>query len=320
MTLLLRVAGGELRPTDEDLQSLGASAEKIHKAAVFFIGQVCLVSGADHYWILGLNAGADLQRIKEHHRILIRLFHPDRRESRDNWTDAYAARINQAYNVLRRPALRTTYDASLSQRLREPRSPLRGAADYRLRKLTRLPIEGPAPVFRLPYALVRRLVKPALAGVGAMVVVLGIFLLNGRTVPAVLIGVPISSPLEHMDELPLAGLNNLIERYARAYEVGNLEKLMALVDADARRSEADEEAEIRSHYQGFFDATQSRRIVLKDVRWRSERGYFQGDGSFLVQVQRRDTDGLQDYMERIRFDIGERNGELHIRGIYHGKD
>lgn len=179
MTLLLRVAGEGIRSTGLDERLRGASAEKVRQAALFFIEQVCLSPQANHYRVLGLEVGAGERQIKEHHRLLMRLFHPDRQGVREDWTDTYAARINQAYHVLRRPALRGAYDASLH----EPKSPPRGRGEpsLPLRTLTGLSVEPTAPVFRLPRPLVRRLPQLVLTVV-AVLLALGIYLLHGRAV------------------------------------------------------------------------------------------------------------------------------------------
>lgn len=176
MNLLLRVAGGEIRFTRQDDRLPGTEAEKIRKAAVFFIEQVCLSPGANYYRVLGLDAGAGEGQIKAHHRLLMRLFHPDRQEAQEDWTDAYAGRINQAYNVLRRPALRKAYDASLPRNGPKSAPPSRGAPDHRWQRLMRLP-KGYAPAVRPSRALGRRFPQLVLA-VAAVLVVLGIYLLN----------------------------------------------------------------------------------------------------------------------------------------------
>jgi hypothetical protein len=82
-------------------------------AAEFFIRQAFFARDADYYRVLGLRPTDGIERIKEHHRLLMKLFHPDRSDTAGEWTDALAARVNQAYSVLRKPESRREYDASL---------------------------------------------------------------------------------------------------------------------------------------------------------------------------------------------------------------
>lgn len=102
-------------------QQLRVSSSELHAAIGFFIRQVFLAPGADHYRVLGLSPGADTGRIREHYRKLIGRFHPDRLQGRDEWYGNYSVRINQAYTVLRNPNKRRSYDTDLRQRARSDR-------------------------------------------------------------------------------------------------------------------------------------------------------------------------------------------------------
>jgi DnaJ domain len=95
---------------------LHASPSELHAAIGFFIRQVLLAAEADHYRVLGLNPGADIQRIRDHYRKLIGRFHPDRLQGHDEWYQNYSVRINQAYTVLRNPSKRRAYDGGLDRR------------------------------------------------------------------------------------------------------------------------------------------------------------------------------------------------------------
>ena len=113
-TLLLVAAGNSV--ADDAATALGIPPDELERAALFFIGQVLLAHNANHYRILGLEPGAAIDEIKEHHRLLMRLFHPDRQATPDERSDAIATRINQAYNVLRSPDARAAYDLTLTER------------------------------------------------------------------------------------------------------------------------------------------------------------------------------------------------------------
>ena len=113
---LLKLAGG----SEPDPASLVlAPADELRTAALFFIEQVLFRHGASHYQVLGLEPDATLEQVKEHHRLLMRAFHPDRENRADDWKDAFATRINLAYTTLRDADERRRYDASLQQ----PRPP-----------------------------------------------------------------------------------------------------------------------------------------------------------------------------------------------------
>lgn len=115
--VLLRLAGGS-RPHLESAAL--ASPEELRAAALFFVEQVLLHHDASHYRVLGLEPGASPESIKEHHRLLMRLFHPDRERHDDDWKDAFATRINLAYTTLHDPASRRRYDATLRTHAEAP--------------------------------------------------------------------------------------------------------------------------------------------------------------------------------------------------------
>jgi hypothetical protein len=115
VTILLRLAGGASLEDEEFVSPPLLSVPELRKAARFFVEQVLLSRDADHYRVLGVSHDAAIEEIKEHHRLLMRIFHPDRADSESKDDAAIAARINLAYNALRLPADRAAYDAKLRQ-------------------------------------------------------------------------------------------------------------------------------------------------------------------------------------------------------------
>ena len=116
VTELLTAPANEL--SDEHIEktaaTLNATVNECREMVPFFIKQVLLDSGGDYYRILGLPRNAETSQIKKHYQYLIRLFHPDKDISDDNWDDLYAPRINEAYDTLRNSGKRSEYDARLS--------------------------------------------------------------------------------------------------------------------------------------------------------------------------------------------------------------
>ena len=105
MTRLLWLANGSPEVLESAIRQTGAKAEELCPAAQFLVQQLCFARGASYYRVLGLEPGATTERLKEHHRLLMRLFHPDRAGG-ESWTDHFASRVNEAWTALSRSQLR----------------------------------------------------------------------------------------------------------------------------------------------------------------------------------------------------------------------
>ena len=81
-------------------EALGVQPEQLRKAFRFFVQHSFLIPGAEPRRILGLPRSYSLQQLKQHHRILLRLFHPDRASGEEDFNAALSARINGAYQQL----------------------------------------------------------------------------------------------------------------------------------------------------------------------------------------------------------------------------
>jgi hypothetical protein len=187
LAVLLKLAGGS--QPDPEFAAL-AGPDELRAAALFFVEQVLLHHDASHYRVLGLEPGASTEQIKEHHRLLMRVFHPDRERHDGDWKDAFATRINLAYTHLHEPAARRRYDATLQA------TPRQG---------TSTPVHRPAhhakpPRLRgLPPRLRRYLPQWVLAGTAIFAVaVVGAIYLNNPRLPAARLArapLPVQGPL-----------------------------------------------------------------------------------------------------------------------------
>jgi hypothetical protein len=158
----------------------GSGSDETQRAAQFFIEQVLLAHHANHYRVLGLEPGASTGEIKEHHRLLMRLFHPDRQTLPDERRDALATRINQAYNVLRSPDARTAYELTLLEK---------DAAKAQIKSRPRRPHFPPAADLPMhPPSFVTRHRTLVALGSLALVATLGVMLVYVNRVPTGAIG------------------------------------------------------------------------------------------------------------------------------------
>jgi len=101
---------------DATAKSLRTEPEALREAFLFLLRQVLLTPQADHYRVLGLSKECTPDAIKQHHGLLVRLYHPDRLSKDDQRWVTLTARINGAYQVLRDPDARNRYDRTLTRR------------------------------------------------------------------------------------------------------------------------------------------------------------------------------------------------------------
>ena len=90
---LLLVAAGNPRAAGEKPLTPFVHPEKLRETAKFFIEQVLLAHHASHYRVFGVEPDASLAEIKDNHRLLMRLFHPDRQIAEADGATAIATRI-----------------------------------------------------------------------------------------------------------------------------------------------------------------------------------------------------------------------------------
>ncbi|MDS4025648.1 MAG: DnaJ domain-containing protein [Candidatus Contendobacter sp.] len=180
MDRLLWLANGSPEALEAAIRQTSAKPQELRDAARFCIQQWCLARGADPYRVLGVRPDVSPEQIKEHYRLLMRLFHPDRAAGHETWTDHYASRINEAWAILSRSSDRTLSD---KQQYPEQTSPQQiahhPATDRTVERLR--PLSSRHTAGRRPQAQRRwlsRLMWGGLTLAAVMILVLGGFYLD----------------------------------------------------------------------------------------------------------------------------------------------
>lgn len=164
LSLLLRIAAGDKSQMETLCAATGASAAQLREAAIFFVKQVFFSGDANHYRVLGVDSDASIDQIKEHHRLLMHLFHPDREGIEESWEDVYATRVNQSYNVLRKPESRQQYDAALRIAAQQKSIPL----PVRQKRYYSQVGKSDSAGIRLPLVVARNLPQFVLGGMAVL--------------------------------------------------------------------------------------------------------------------------------------------------------
>lgn len=98
---LLQLANGDAEIIAWAKDITGADATELRRCCIAYIEREFFAENGDAYCVLGLNPWATAAEVKEHYRLLIRLFHPDRSLVATALAEKYAARVNQAYGELK---------------------------------------------------------------------------------------------------------------------------------------------------------------------------------------------------------------------------
>jgi len=124
MTLLLEVAAGEAAALASAHSMTNRSGATLQRAAGFFIEQVLLNRQSDNYRVLGSSRTASAAELRRHMALLLKWLHPDLFQSsgddRGFNRSAYVTLVTDAWEALKTPGRRASYDASLAGRDTRP--------------------------------------------------------------------------------------------------------------------------------------------------------------------------------------------------------
>ena len=166
---VIRIAAGDAEAMASAQTRTGANQRLVVDAAVLYIQQILFKDGADSYRLLGVDADADADTVKEHYRWLMRWLHPDRHPER--WEAVYSERVNRAWNSLNSPQRRRDYDAQA-----HALAPAMDATSTVLRQRLRRRSNVPETFPRLSPQTVHRLPAIVLGGLAfAAAIVLALF-------------------------------------------------------------------------------------------------------------------------------------------------
>jgi len=111
VTDLLKISSGDHEALLAAQESSRHSQEDVRHAAEFYVQQILFSPASDHYRVLGVDPDDAEAKIKLHYRLLVRWLHPDKNSS--DWEVVFSERVNRAWQALRTPERRRTYDEEL---------------------------------------------------------------------------------------------------------------------------------------------------------------------------------------------------------------
>lgn len=129
------------------------------------------------------------------------------------------------------------------------------------------------------------------------------------------------APQSLKPDAPLSdrALNELVAKFVRYYEGGDLEAFMELFALDAETNSRKGAKGIRQDYMSLFTGSQSRLMRLKDMRWSRSDNEAVGEADFNLSLFGRRESRPNAYEGRLTFRVVEVNGEPVIKGLFHSQ-
>jgi hypothetical protein len=120
VSTLLHIAAGDEGALSEAAARTGRQPDLIRAAAAFYIEQILLRPNADSYQTLGGKRSFTTSELRRNMALLLRWLHPDKDPRGQR--SIFAGRVTAAWEDLKTPERRATYDAFMSSRDRKLRS------------------------------------------------------------------------------------------------------------------------------------------------------------------------------------------------------
>ena len=125
--------------------------------------------------------------------------------------------------------------------------------------------------------------------------------------PAVAVtpGTPAPAPRIRSEDIEI-----LVARLVNFYEAGDLERVMALLDA--REAGVWRTLQARNMFADFFRATSRRRLRLNNLSWQIVSGEARVKGDATLQLEHFDGSGPTERRIEVEMDLAVRDGQLRI--------
>jgi hypothetical protein len=114
IALLLRIATDDPSATEEIAKRTQMHPQKLREAAAFYIEQILLAPNADSYRVLGARRNAPTPELRRNLALLCKWLHSA--DNRNMAQSMFFLRITHAWNNLKTPERRASYDATLQAR------------------------------------------------------------------------------------------------------------------------------------------------------------------------------------------------------------
>ena len=112
-------------------------------------------------------------------------------------------------------------------------------------------------------------------------------------------------------------LDNVISQFARSYNAGDINRLMALFTDNAKTNDQKNKIGIKSDYATLFNNTQKRNLMIKNIKWDVDNEKAEGAAAFVVTVQPKNSVESNLYQGKIKITAVRKSDRVYISRLIH---
>ncbi len=127
------------------------------------------------------------------------------------------------------------------------------------------------------------------------------------------------APVTPTGQISQAELVSLLKKFVFVYEAGDINQFLSLFDRNVRTNDRSTKEGLREDYEGLFNTTDMRQMVLGNVNWELRDNKADGWGNFEVKVRKKGEQTIKAFNGSLTFHVVKNDGRLLIRHLYHGQ-
>lgn len=138
------------------------------------------------------------------------------------------------------------------------------------------------------------------------------------TRPPVSAAPAVAAPVQN-GGITIQELDRLGETFSRAYEAGDLARLVGLFAADARTNDQSSRAGIEQDYRELFQLSERRTFTFGRLRWEQDKNGdgLKGEGDFRAEVQLKGESSVTTVTGKVVFHVRRAPGGIVITEMLH---
>lgn len=129
---------------------------------------------------------------------------------------------------------------------------------------------------------------------------------------------PVSEVQQVANSISKEELNQLIAKFVRSYEEGDLRLFISLFAEDARTNDQNNRKGIAEDYRNMFEDTEKRQFIFNGLRWvHEDDAKARGEGNFEVKILLKGGSSINTYAGNITIHVEKRRQTVLITQLYH---